>query len=201
MEVCLSMQQSVFSTPIITPALRFLSNCWLKLKGWQVHAQSLPAPPFIFIGAPHTSNWDFLLLMVAVFHLRMDIRWMGKHTLFPPFIGRVMLWFGGIPVNRTKAYKMVDKMVLMLEENPQTILCIPPEGTRGRVTQWKTGFYLIAEKAEVPILMAAIDAENKQLRIIGEFKPTGDLDQDMIAIRKHYQGFKGLNPENTSSSQ
>jgi len=89
----------------------------------------------------------------------------------------------------------------MLEENPQIILCIPPEGTRGRVTQWKTGFYRIAEKAEVPILMAAIDAENKQLRIIGEFKPTGDLDQDMIAIRKHYQGFKGLNPENTSTNQ
>jgi 1-acyl-sn-glycerol-3-phosphate acyltransferase len=138
--------------------------------------------------------------MVAVFNLRMDIRWMGKHTLFPPLLGRIMLWFGGIPVNRTKAYNMVGKMVTMLEENPQTILCIPPEGTRGKVTQWKTGFYRIAEKAGVPILMAAIDAENKQLRVIGEFKPTGDLDQDMMAIRKQYQEFKGINPENTSTS-
>ena len=163
-------------------------------------ASSGPVPPFIFIGAPHTSNWDFLLLMVAVFHLRMDIRWMGKHTLFPPLLGTVMLWFGGIPVNRTKAYNMVDKMVTMLAKNPQTILCVSPEGTRAKVSQWKPGFYRIAEKAGVPILMAAIDAENKQLRIIGEFKATGDLDQDMIAIRKHYQGFKGLNPENSSTN-
>lgn len=94
---------------------------------------------------------------------------------------------------------MVDKMAARLQENPETILCIPPEGTRGKVSEWKTGFYRIAEQAGVPILMAAIDAENKQLRLIGEFKPTGDLEQDIMDIRKHYEGLKGLRPENTFS--
>ena len=179
--------------------MRLLANMWLKMSGWKVVAPALPAPPFIFIGAPHTSNWDFLLLMVAVFHLRMDIRWMGKHTLFPPLIGSVMHWCGGIPVNRTRAYNVVGKMTTLLQEKPETILCIPPEGTRGQVKQWKTGFYRIAAQAQVPILMAAIDAENKQLRLLGEFKPSGDLDRDMQEILQHYQGMKGLRPENSAS--
>jgi 1-acyl-sn-glycerol-3-phosphate acyltransferase len=191
------MRHSIFSTPIVTPILRFIANSCLKLSGWRVEANDLPSTPYVFIGAPHTSNWDFMLLLAGVLHLHLDIRWMGKHTLFPPLIGAVMRWMGGIPVNRSKAHNVVARMAGLIKENPKTILCIPPEGTRSRVTEWKTGFYRIASQAEVPIILTAIDAENKTLRLLGEFRPGDDLDSDMQRIQAAYKGLKGIRPENT----
>ena len=191
------MRHSIFSTPISTPILRFIANCCLKIGGWHVEADDLPPTPYVFIGAPHTSNWDFMLLIAGVLHLRMDIRWMGKHTLFPPLVGAVMRWAGGIPVNRTKAHSMISRMADLIREEPETILCISPEGTRSKVKVWKTGFYHIARQAEVPILLAAIDAECKKLRMLGEFKPGGDLDSDMQSIQAAYEGLKGIRPQNT----
>lgn len=195
------MARSVFSTPVITPILRGIANTCLKILGWKVNAPGLPQPPYVFIGAPHTSNWDFLLLIAGVLNQRMDIRWMGKHTLFPPVLGAVMRWMGGIPVNRTRAHSMVPRMSALLKQNPDTILCIPPEGTRSKVTQWKTGFYHIAQQAGVPILMTAIDAENKQLRFLGEFKPSGDIESDLKQIQAYYRGMKGIRPENFSGTE
>lgn len=186
------MKHSVFSTPLVRPLLKGLLDGWLKLSGWRVVVEDLPKPPYVFIGAPHTSNWDFLYLMAAVFHLKMDIRWMGKHTLFPYGLGWFMRWLGGIPVNREKAHNMVARMASLIEAEPDTILCIPPEGTRSEVARWKTGFYHIARKAEVPIYMAAIDAGRKELRMLGQFHPSGNLDEDMETIRQRYAGLEGL---------
>lgn len=192
------MARSVFTTPVLTPCLRLLANAWLKIAGWRVVARNIPDPPFIFIGAPHTSNWDFFLLLAGVLHTGLDVRWMGKHTLFPPGLGWFMRWLGGIPVNRSRAHNMVPRMAALLKAEPGTILCIPPEGTRSRVKEWKTGFYHIAAQARVPILMAVIDAERRQLRMLGEFHPGGDIEQDMAAIRARYREFRGLKPENAS---
>lgn len=159
-------------------------------------AEHIPSPPFVFIGAPHTSNWDFPLMISAILVLRIDIRWMGKHSLFPPVMGSIMRWMGGIPVNRSKAHNMVSRMAGMLKTQQDTILCIPPEGTRSKVREWKTGFYYIAREAQVPILMAAIDAENRELKLLGEFRASEDVDSDMVRIKAHYEGLKGINPEN-----
>jgi len=192
------MAGSVFRTPLLTPCLRGLANGWLRLSGWRVEAPEVPAPPFIFIGAPHTSNWDFLLLMVGIFHLRLDVHWLGKHTLFPSGLGWFMRWLGGIPVRRDRAHNMVARLSAMMQESPDTILCIPPEGTRSSVKAWKTGFYHIAKQAGVPILMAAIDAENRQLRLLGQFHPTGDVARDIADLQARYSTFRGLRPENAT---
>lgn len=186
------MTRSVFTTPVITPLCRLLANCCLKMLGWKVKSGPLPAPPFIVIGAPHTSNWDFLFLMCAIFHLRMDVKWMGKHTLFPPGLGGVMRWLGGIPVNRTRAHNMVGKMAALIANHPDTILCIPPEGTRSPVQEWKTGFYHIASQAGVPVVMAAIDAQRRELRVLGEFRPSGDIGKDLPLIKENYLNIKGI---------
>lgn len=87
-------------------------------------------------------------------------------------------------------------MAGMLKTQPDTILCIPPEGTRSKVREWKSGFYYIAREAQVPILMAAIDAENRELKLLGEFMPSEDLESDMLRIKAQYDGLKGINPEN-----
>ena len=153
-------------------------------------------PPFVFIGAPHTSNWDFLLLVSAMLTLKLDARWIGKHTLFRFPFGGLMRWMGGIPVNRSNAHNRVADLIAAFAQNPALIICISPEGTRKKVGRWHTGFYRIACGAGVPIHMAVIDAEHKELRSLGIFHPSGDVDRELPLIQRHYRGFHGLRPEN-----
>lgn len=187
---------SVFTTPVVTPILRGLAKALLRLCGWKIEFADHARPPFVFIGAPHTSNWDFLLLVAAMLVLRIDARWMGKHTLFRFPFGGVMRWLGGIPVNRSRAHNRVADIVAAFAKDPSLVVCIPPEGTRKKVERWKTGFYRIAHGAGVPILMTVIDAEARSLRLLGVFHPSGDIDRDLPLIQRRYLGFRGLRPEN-----
>lgn len=187
---------SVFTTPVLSPCLRALARIWLRLSGWRVETVLLPRAPCVLIGAPHTSNWDFPLLLVAILDLGLDVRWMGKHTLFRRPWGPLMRWLGGIAVNRTQNNNLVASTVQAFADNPSLIVCIPPEGTRGKVQRWRSGFYHIALGAGVPILLSAIDAEHKTLRIMGEYRPTGsDPEREIRAIQQHYREFRGLRPE------
>lgn len=188
---------SVFTTPLFSPCLRGLARLLLKLSGWRVAADIHAEPPFVFIGAPHTSNWDFALLLLGVLELRLDAKWLGKHTLFRFPFGPLMRWLGGIPVDRTRNNNLVAMMVQNFKANPQLIVCIPPEGTRSKVQRWRSGFYHIAVGANVPILMTVIDAEHKALRIMGMYRPAGlDADREIRAIQQYYRGYRGLRPEN-----
>lgn len=187
---------SVFTTPVLTPVLRGLAKGLLKLSGWKVVPTDRMQPPFVFLGVPHTSNWDFMLLMAGMLVLHVDARWLGKHTLFRFPFGGLMRWLGGIPVNRSAAHNRVADMIAAFAKDPNLVICIPPEGTRKKVDRWKTGFYRIAHGAGVPIMLTVIDAETKSMRLLDIFYPTGDIDRDLPLIQSYYVGFRGLRPEN-----
>ncbi|GAB5500417.1 MAG: lysophospholipid acyltransferase family protein [Pseudohongiellaceae bacterium] len=191
------MRRTVFSTPIITPLLRLLAIAGLRLVGWHARGEELTHQRFVLIGAPHTSNWDFPLMLLVVLKLRLRVYWMGKHTLFPWGLGWLMKWLGGIPINRSASHNVVNETVRQYRENDELVVLIPPEGTRKKVERWKTGFYHIAHLAEVPILMGYVDAANKEAGFADFFQPTGDLDRDLAEIRAFYATKKGLNPENS----
>lgn len=187
---------TVFTTPVLTPLLRTLAKVGLKLTGWKLDLSQMPPAPFVFIGAPHTSNWDFVLMLCAVLHLRLNTRWLGKDTLFkPPFRG-LMIWLGGIPVDRSRSNNVVRETARLFREQPDLAICIPPEGTRRKVANWKTGFYFIALQAEVPIAMTVIDAESRQVRFLGLYQPRGEAEREILEIQRHYRGYRGLIPEN-----
>lgn len=190
------MRMTVFTTPILTPALRLLAILLLKLSGWKGVGRPIEGARFVLIGAPHTSNWDFVIMLLVVLKLRLGVYWMGKHSLFPFPVGWLMKWLGGIPVDRRRNHNLVDHTVKQYEENPELIVLIPPEGTRSKVKNWKTGFYHIAVNAKVPILMGYIDAANKEAGLADFFEPTGDIETDMSEIRAFYATKKGINPEN-----
>ncbi|MDA1370514.1 MAG: lysophospholipid acyltransferase family protein [Proteobacteria bacterium] len=190
------MRTTIFSTPLITPLLRIISIGILKLIGWKARGKVLEHQRFVLIGAPHTSNWDFPLMLLIVLKLRLRVFWMGKHTLFPFPLGWLMKWLGGIPINRTASHNVVNETVRQYRENDELVVLIPPEGTRKKVNQWKTGFYHIANMAQVPILLGYVDAANKEAGIADFFAPTGDLEKDMLEIRRFYANKKGLNAEN-----
>ncbi|MEY4641143.1 MAG: hypothetical protein RLZZ227_1137 [Pseudomonadota bacterium] len=187
---------SVFTTPVLTPTLRLLAKTGLWLCGWKVEASGPLKAPFVLIGAPHTSNWDLILLVAALLWLRLDARWMGKHTLFPFPLAGLMRWLGGIPIDRSKSNNRVADIIAAFADEPELIVCLSPEGTRKKVDRWRTGFYRIAQGAGVPIMMAVIDVERKSLRLLGLYRPTGDIDRDITEIQRKYRGFQGLYPEN-----
>ena len=190
------MRRTVFNTPVITPLLRGFSIIMLKVMGWQTRGEPMEKQRFVLIGAPHTSNWDFPLMLMVVLKLRLRVYWMGKHTLFPfPFAG-LMKWLGGIPINRTKSHSVVNQTVAKFRENEEFVVLVPPEGTRSKVKSWKTGFYHIANNANVRILLGYVDASRKVAGFADFFEPTGNLEADMQSIQEFYADKKGLKPEN-----
>lgn len=191
------MRTTIFSTPILTPLLRLLAIAILKISGWHTRGEELERQRFVLIGAPHTSNWDFPLMLLVVLKLRLRVYWMGKHTLFPWGLGWLMKWLGGIPINRSASHNVVNQTVRQYREHDELVVLIPPEGTRSKVDSWKTGFYHIANNAKVPILLGYIDADKKEAGIADFFEPSGDLENDMQEIRAFYANKKGLNAANS----
>ncbi|MCR8924237.1 lysophospholipid acyltransferase family protein [Dasania sp. GY-MA-18] len=191
------MRATIFSTPILNSALTAISKILLRLLGWRIEGQFPTAPKFVLVGAPHTSNWDFMLMLLVVFAVRADVHWMGKDSLFPkPFDG-FMRWLGGIAVDRSKANNTVEQMIAHYQANDELIVIMTPEGTRSKVSVWKTGFYHIAKGAEVPIVLGYIDGAKKVVGLGKVFTPAGDLEQDMAAIKAFYADKQGLRPELT----
>lgn len=190
------MRTTVFSTPLLTPLLRLLAMGVLKLSGWKAIGKEIDHQRFVLIAAPHTSNWDFPLMLAVVLKLKLRVYWMGKDTLFPFPIGWLVKWLGGIPIDRSTSHNVVNETIRQYAEHEELIVLIPPEGTRSKVDRWKTGFYHIASKAKVPILLGYVDTASKEAGIADFFHATGNLEDDMREIRAFYAAKKGINAEN-----
>lgn len=193
------MHHTIFDTPVVNTLMIWFSTGMLRLLGWKVDGQAPSEPKYVMIAAPHTSNWDFPVTLMTAFAMRLKLYWMGKDSLFPPVLGTVMRWLGGIAVNRARSGNMVQGTVDAFNSAKQLAVLVPPEGTRGKVTHWKTGFYYIAVGANVPIALAYLDFKRKTGGIGRMFYPTGDLEADMAEIQKFYAGITGKNPQHFSA--
>ena len=189
------MHHTIFDTPLVNTFLRGVSLAVLRVTGWRVEGTLPPhAAKSVLIAAPHTSNWDLPYTLMLAFVLRLRVYWIGKQSLFRAPFGGVMRWLGGIPVNRDQANNLVASSAQAMREAQGPIqLIVPPEGTRGKTRHWKTGFYFIAQQAGVPIVLAFVDYERKVGGLGPVFIPTGDLEQDMRAIKAFYAPIKGKN--------
>jgi 1-acyl-sn-glycerol-3-phosphate acyltransferase len=187
------MHRTIFDTPIVNTVLRAFSISFLKLTGWKVEGSLPPnGQKSVLIAAPHTSNWDLPYTLMVAFTLGLRVYWMGKAQIFkPPFRG-LMMWLGGIPVQREQAGNLVAASIEAIKAADGPLqLIVPPEGTRSNTRFWKTGFYYIAVGAKVPIVMAYMDYPKKRSGLGPVFVPTGDIEADMTAIKAFYAPFKG----------
>lgn len=166
----------------------------MALAGWRIDGKLPDLPKYILIGAPHTSNWDFVLFLGIIFSLRANVRFMGKAELFRWPVGGFFRYCGGIPVDRKRSQGLVDQMVKACAESERFILTIAPEGTRHEVAEWKRGFYHIAKGAGIPISMAKVDGKHKTVRLGQVFYPTEDMEADMKAIQGSFAGITGIKP-------
>jgi len=189
------MKNTIFTTPILSYLFHIITRLIMRMLGWRVDGTLPNLPKFVIIGAPHTSNWDFVLFLGVMFSLRANVRYMAKAEIFVFPIGWFFRYCGGYPVDRKKSTGLVGQMVEAINAEDKFILTIAPEGTRHHVTDWKRGFYHIAKGAGVPIVMAVVDGKNKTVHISKEpFYPTDDIEADMKAIKGNFEGVVGINP-------
>jgi 1-acyl-sn-glycerol-3-phosphate acyltransferase len=173
---------------------RFFARAFLRVTGWQPEGARPTAPRFVLIAAPHTSNWDlaYLLALAEIYELRVS--WMGKHTLFRPPFGALFRALGGIAIRRHERADRVGAMAKEFAERERFALVVPSEATRGWAPYWKSGFYHIARRANVPIVMGFLDYRRRR----GGFGPallaSGDVGKDMDQIRAFYADKVGKFP-------
>ena len=175
---------------------QWLWNLIRKLAGWKIEGFDINSiPKALIIVAPHTSGWDVLVGLMTRGSLACKIGFMGKHTLFNPPFGFIFRWLGGVPVNRTKNSNLVDTIAEYFNSNAEFRIAMAPEGTRKKVDKLKTGFYFMAKKAHVPIIMAKFDYEHKTVGFSQPFMPSDDIDHDLAMVWDYFKGVKGYHPE------
>ena len=174
--------------------LRKIARFGINISGWSIKGKVPDEERILIIAAPHTSNWDFILAMLAIFGLNIKLRWLGKHSIFKPGFKSFFKWLGGIPVYRDNPSTLIDSVVKIVKKEKSIVIAMTPEGTRKKVKRWKTGFLRIAKQTHSKILLISIDAPTKSIEIGKIFNPTGNSDEDLAFIQKYYSSFRGINP-------
>ncbi|MDB4180683.1 1-acyl-sn-glycerol-3-phosphate acyltransferase [Flavobacteriaceae bacterium] len=170
-----------------------------RLLGWKVTGFNDfdSVKKAVIIAAPHTSWHDFYIGVLLRSLIKLRANFVGKKILFNPLTGWFFRALGGAPVLRNANEKQVDAIARLFHNRTEFRMLLAPEGTRKKVTEWKTGFYFIAKTAKVPILMLSFDFENKVNSFSEPFYPTDDIEADFKFMRAFFEGIKGKIPEHS----
>lgn len=180
-----------------------LARALLRLAGWRVVYQGFPTRQGVAIVYPHTSNWDFVVMVLAKWTIGVPARWWGKDSLFRlPLLGRWMRWLGGIPLDRRSSRGVVAEMVAVFDAakaaDELLWLGLSPEGTRRHTDGWRSGFYQVALGADVPLALIRLDYGRREVRITDFIHLSGDMDADYARMAEAYAGVRGQRPSQAS---
>ena len=183
------------SPTLLSRIVRRILLALYRWKGWRITSAGTIPAKCVIVGAPHTSNWDFVFFIGVTEELGLRPRYMGKASLFRWPLRRFMFDMGGIAVERSKRANYVEQVIAEYAKSGELALVVAPEGTRGAIDEWRSGFYHIALGASVPILPAWVD----HARMIGgigpAIMPTGDFVADLCTIAKFYQSVMPDHPK------
>ncbi len=194
------------SAPIFIPPLgdavvrrgnaltRALAVLAMRVTGWRITGEFPNLPQFVVIVAPHTSNWDFFVGVMAMFAIGFRGTFLGKHTVFRWPAGVAMRWLGGVPVDRASSHNVVQQTIDYFRSRPQMLLALSPEGTRKKLPAWRTGFWYVAKGANVPIVPAAFDYPAKMITIFPHVVPGDDIAADIEVLRAHFDASMAKHP-------
>jgi 1-acyl-sn-glycerol-3-phosphate acyltransferase len=175
---------------------RFVGRLSMAASGWKYDGNFPDEPKFIIAIVPHTSNIDFPVGLNVLLSMGLRLEFMGKKSLFWEPQGTILRWLGGVPIDRDAAGGSVGSAIEQFKQRDKFVLVITPEGTRGKVTKWKTGFYRIAEGAGIPIVPAGFDYRTKTIKIGPPLMPSGDMEADFALLRDFYTDIEARYPEN-----
>ena len=175
--------------------LKALAKLILRIGGWAVIGDIPKLDKAVFIAAPHTSNWDGFWLIIYRFSNDVNLRFLAKHTLFWWPLSSILNGAGAIAIDRSLASSTVQELVDLFAKEDHFFLALAPEGTRKWQPYWKTGFYQIASAANVPIVLAFIDYDKRELGIGGQIDTCDGIEINIEEIRKFYAPYKPCRPE------
>lgn len=178
---------------------RFCKWLLYSVMGWTKNVTVEHPQKYIICLAPHTSNWDFIIGQLYATAEGMKCGFLMKKEWFFWPLGPLFRSLGGIPVYRQKHTSMTDTLGEMARDADEFHLTITPEGTRSLNTEWKKGFYYIALKAQIPVLLYGVDYERKLIECTESFVPTGDVEGEMLALKRYFEKYKGKHPEKFST--
>jgi len=190
--------------------VQFKPNRWaallVKLMGWRVEFDGLPAKQGVLIGYPHTSNWDFVTMMPVKWAVGLPVQFFAKDSLFRiPLFGAWIRWIGAVPIDRSSPKGVVGDMIETLKQHKQDDrflwVALSPEGTRKLTNGWRSGFYQLALGADVPLCMLHIDYGTKVAKITDFMHLSGDVGADYAHIAQVYQGVRGFHPQQAAPIQ
>lgn len=174
---------------------RLVSRLYWACSRWTLSTEPAPARPTVLLGVPHTSNWDFALMLAIAWRLGIHVRWLGKASLFDGWRGPLMRKLGGIPVDRSDPSRVVSDVVARIRGGEKFGLVVTPEGTRGAGAYWKSGFYRIARETGLPVTLGYVDRTTMTTGLGPTIELTGDVRADMDVIRAFYADKSGMRPE------
>jgi 1-acyl-sn-glycerol-3-phosphate acyltransferase len=172
---------------------RRLARGLFRLTGWTVVGE-LPRTG-IFVGAPHTSNWDYVLTLLVAWHGGLSPRILVKKEFFHGPVGRLLRLTGSVPVDRHNPAGVVDELAAQARSGEPFVLVLAAEGSRSKAEYWKSGFYRLSQQTGLPILLGFVDGPTKTAGIGPSLTPSGDVKADMDLIRAFYADKRGLYPE------
>ncbi|MCB9681546.1 MAG: 1-acyl-sn-glycerol-3-phosphate acyltransferase [Alphaproteobacteria bacterium] len=181
-----------------SPVHRAVGTLFLWLTGWRWEGSIPDVPNAVLIAAPHTSNWDLVFAMAAGWSKGLSFAWLGKDSLFRGPFGWLYRLLGGVPVDRSAHHGLVDQAAARLTAGTGLLLMVPAEGTRGYRDQWKSGFYWIASKAQVPVILGFLDYGRKRAGFGPALVPSGDVTADMDQVRAFYAPITARYPASKS---
>lgn len=173
---------------------RLLARAYWAISRWTLRSEPAPSEPTVLIGAPHTSNWDFVLMLAIAWRLGIPIRWLGKKSLFAGWRGPIMRRLGGIAVDRDNPSSVVEDVVMRVRAGEVFGLVVTPDGTRGGNSHWKSGFYRIAQEAGIALTLGYVDRTTMTTGLGPTIAVTGNVSADMDVIRAFYADKAGLRP-------
>ena len=174
---------------------RLIARIFWFFSRWKLVTEPAPTRPTVLIGAPHTSNWDFVLMLAIAWRLGIDIRWLGKKSLFDGWRGPLMRRLGGIPVDRDDPGRVVSDVVAQAKAGEVFGLVVTPDGTRGGNAYWKSGFYRIARETGMPVTLGYVDRTTMTTGLGPTIELSGTVTDDMDRIRAFYADKAGLRPQ------
>ena len=174
---------------------RLIARGFWAVSRWKLVGETAPDRPTVFIGAPHTSNWDFVLMLAIAWRLGIEVRWLGKKSLFAGWRGPLMRRLGGIPVDRADPSRVVADIVSRVHAGEVFGLVVTPDGTRDNTGYWKSGFYRIARETGMPVTLGFVDRATGTTGLGPTLDLSGDVSADMDRIRAFYADKAGFRPE------
>ena len=174
---------------------RLIARTFWTLSRWKLVSEPAPNRPTVLVGAPHTSNWDFVLMLAIAWRLGVDVHWLGKHSLFDGWRGPIMRGLGGIPVDRSDPSRIVTEVIARVQAGEVFGLVITPDGTRIGHTHWKSGFHRIAIATGMPVTLGFVDSATGTTGLGPTLEMSGDIRADMERIRAFYADKHGIRPE------